>query len=474
MHLPTSEADLAEAKRRFAFEELFRFSVQSSIFSLESAKKRVAALDDSDLSDFFASLPFSLTAAQKRAIDEIRLDLCGTGEIPPMDRLLQGDVGSGKTIVAAAAAYLVAKNGKSTLIMAPTEILAKQHAENFSKLFAPFHIPVFLLTGSTTKKEREEIFSHTTGTTPYVLIGTHALIEDKTRCGSVLLTITDEQHRFGVRHRNLLGEKGGAIHSLVMSATPIPRSLAMFLHAKSRISVIDELPPGRQAVDTLYVGEDKLDRIYTFLKEQIEAGRQAYIVCPLIEDEEVSTLISAADQKREVEKQLPSISSELLHGKMKAGEKSAVMERFSSGETKLLVSTTVIEVGVDVPNATVMCIRCAERFGLSQLHQLRGRVGRGKEKSYCILVSSHSGKNARQRLKKLCDCHDGFELAQYDLKTRGPGEFFGTRQSGFGADPISDAFSMEMIRDAGDAARMFLESASEAELAPYAGSIRLN
>ncbi len=475
MHRPASEKSLAEAKYRFAFEELFRFSVQSTVFSMESSNKRVDALSYSDLSDFFASLPFEATKAQKRAVDEICGDLCGNGEIPPMDRLLQGDVGSGKTLVAAAAAYLVAKNGKSTLFMAPTEILAKQHAKSLSKLFEVFGIPVFLLTGSTTKKEREEIFSHTTGETPYILVGTHALIEEKTRCGGVLLSITDEQHRFGVRHRNRLGEKGGAIHSLVMSATPIPRSLAMFLHAKSRISVIDELPPGRQSVDTLYVGEDKLPRIYAFLKDEIQKGRQAYIVCPLIEDEEeVSSLISATDQMREIQKELPEIPAALLHGKMKPAEKNEVMERFASGQVKLLVSTTVIEVGVDVPNATVMCIRCAERFGLSQLHQLRGRVGRGKEKSYCVLISSHSGKNARQRLKKLCDCHDGFELAQFDLKTRGPGEFFGTRQSGFGADPISDAFSMEMIRDAGEAARAFVEKATKEELAPYTGAVRLN
>jgi len=475
MHRPVSEQSLAEAKRRFAFEELFRFSVQSSLFSLESAKKRVLALPDSDLSNFYAALPFQLTGAQKRAIDEICADLCGTGEIRPMDRLLHGDVGSGKTMVAAAAAFLVAKNGKSTLFMAPTEILAKQHAHSLSKLFAHFDIPVFLLTGSTTKKEREEIFRHTTGEHPYILVGTHALIEEGTSCGGVLLAITDEQHRFGVRHRNRLGEKGGAIHSLVMSATPIPRSLAMFLHAKSRISVIDELPPGRQSIDTLYVGEDKLPRIYAFLKEQLNSGKQAYMVCPLIEDEEnLSPLVSAADQMREVQKELPEVPVALLHGKMKPAEKNRVMEQFVSGETKLLVSTTVIEVGVDVPNATVMCIRCAERFGLSQLHQLRGRVGRGKDKSYCVLISSHSGKSARQRLKKLCDCHDGFELAQFDLKTRGPGEFFGTRQSGFGSDPISEAFSMEMIRDAGEAARMFLERASEEELLPYAGAVRLN
>ncbi len=475
LHCPTDMDHVLKAKKRFAFEELFRFSVQASIFAAQNRKETVSPFKNDDLSPFLSSLPFCLTEAQKRVIEEIKSDLCGTNPIFPMDRLIQGDVGSGKTIVAAAAAFLTAQNGKSTLVMAPTEILAKQHFHSFSALFKEFNIPVFLLTGSTKKKEREEIFSYTEKENPYILIGTHALIEESTRCAGISLAITDEQHRFGVRHRNLLGEKGGAVHSLVMSATPIPRSLAMFLHAKSRISVIDELPPGRQKIDTLYVGEDKLPRVYSFLKERISEGNQAYIVCPLIEDEENSSpLQSATEELEEIKKNLPDFSSVLLHGKQKPEEKNRIMASFKEGKTQILVSTTVIEVGVDVPNATVMVIRSAERFGLSQLHQLRGRVGRGKDKSYCILISSHSGKAARERLKKLCDCHDGFELAQFDLKTRGPGEFFGTRQSGFGFESFTDTFSMEMIRDAGEAARIFLETATEKDLSPFMRKIRMN
>jgi ATP-dependent DNA helicase RecG len=300
-------------------------------------------------------------------------------------------------------------------------------------------------------------------------------VEEKTRCRNIGLAITDEQHRFGVRHRTKLSEKGFGVHSLVMSATPIPRSLAMFLHAKSRISILDELPPGRQAVETLYVGEDKMDRIYAFLKETIAEGRQAYMVCPLIEDEEnTSPLHSAKEEWLAIQKALPEIPTELLHGKMKPAEKAKAMQNFKEGKTKILVSTTVIEVGVDVPNATVMVIHSAERFGLSQLHQLRGRVGRGSEKSYCILISSHSAKSVRERLKKLCETHDGFELAKFDLKTRGPGDFFGVRQSGFSDFAFTGAFSMELIEKAGKAASLFIETASDAELSPYLHAISMN
>ena len=289
------------------------------------------------------------------------------------------------------------------------------------------------------------------------------------------MAITDEQHRFGVRHRNLLGEKGGAVHSLVMSATPIPRSLAMFLYAKGKISIIDQLPPGRQVIDTLYVGEDKLPRVYGFLRERIGLGQQAYVVCPLIEDEEEkSPLQSATEEYEAIRKAVPGIPCALLHGKMKPKEKNEVMAAFQAGETKILVSTTVIEVGVDVPRATVMVIRSAERFGLSQLHQLRGRVGRGTEKSYCVLISSHSGKSARERLKKLCDCHDGFELAKYDLKTRGPGEFFGTRQSGFAGIDLGNAMTMELLKEASEAAETFIEAATPEEMIPFERGTRLN
>ncbi len=475
LHCPTDEKSLAAAKYRFAFENLFRFSMKATLFSEKNSKKRVPAFDKVNWNEFLSVLPFQLTDGQTKALCDIENDMVGNGNLPPMNRLIQGDVGSGKTALAWAAAYLAAKNNKSTLVMAPTEILAQQHYASFSRIFTKLCIPVFLLTGSTTKKEREAIFRETVKDEPYILIGTHALTEDGAMCKNVALAITDEQHRFGVRHRNILSEKGGAYHSLVMSATPIPRSLAMFLYAAGHVSVIDTLPPGRIPVETLYVGEDKMPRVYSFLREKASLGQQCYIVCPLIEDgEDKSDLQSAEEEWNEVKKALPDIPSLLLHGKMKNEEKNQVMDAFKRGDVKILVSTTVIEVGVDVPSATVMVIRSAERFGLSQLHQLRGRVGRGNEKSYCVLVSSHSGKTARERLKKLCDCHDGFELAKFDLKTRGPGEFFGTRQSGFNAIDLTDSFSMEMIEEASKAAKEFLLSASEEELAIYGEETKLN
>ncbi len=475
LHVPDSAEQLKRAKERIAFEELFDFSVKAHLFSRRQEVGLVQGFHPVDLSPFLSALPFSLTDAQKRVIREIQQDLISPELIPAMNRLLQGDVGSGKTVVAAAAAYFVAQNEKSTLVMAPTEILAQQHFALFQKLFAKTGIPVYLLTGSTAKKEREAIFCETTKQDPYILVGTHALTEEGAKCRNVSLAITDEQHRFGVRQRNLLGEKGGAVHSLVMSATPIPRSLAMFLYAKGKISIIDQLPPGRQVIETLYVGEDKLPRIYAFLKEKVNLGQQAYIVCPLIEDEEEkSPLQSAKEEYEDISRALPDLSCALLHGKMKNEEKCRVMEDFKAGKVDILVSTTVIEVGVDVPRATVMVIRSAERFGLSQLHQLRGRVGRGSEQSWCILVSSHSGKNARERLKKLCDCHDGFELAKFDLKTRGPGEFFGTRQSGFAGIDLREEVSMELLKASSEAAELFLDTASPEELIPFEKGTRLN
>ncbi len=475
LHAPENEAALKAAKDRFAFEGLFDFSVKATLFSRRQEICRTPAMKKVSFDPFFSSLPFSLTNAQKRVLSQIEEDMTGEGLIPSMNRLIQGDVGSGKTVVAAAAAYLAAQNGKSTLLMAPTEILAQQHYASLRKMLTPFSISVFLLTGSTPKKERERIYGETVTEKPYVLIGTHALTEESAKCENVALAITDEQHRFGVRHRSILSVKGGAVHSLVMSATPIPRSLAMFLYAKGKISVIDELPPGRQVIDTLYVGEDKLPRVYSFLKEKVGEGQQCYVICPLIEDEEEkSEMQSATEEYERIKKELADIPSSLLHGKMKNEEKNAVMASFKEGKTKILVSTTVIEVGVDVAKATVMVIRNAERFGLSQLHQLRGRVGRGKDKSYCILISSHSGKGARERLKKLCDCHDGFELAKYDLKTRGPGEFFGTRQSGFSGLDLTEEISMDLIAKATDAAQEFLSYATPSQIAPYEIDIHLH
>lgn len=476
LHCPTNENSLKRAKARFSFEGFFDFSVKAKLFSRSQSTVRIPAFPKSDTKPFIRSLPFSLTAAQLRVIDEIRRDLTGSEDIPPMHRLIQGDVGSGKTAVCAAAAYLTAINKKSTLMMAPTEILAEQHAKTFSRFMAPFSIPVLLLTGSTKAAERKAIRSITCSDRPYILIGTHALLEENALCHNVGLTVTDEQHRFGVRQRNLFGEKGGAFHSLVMSATPIPRSLAMFLYAKGSISIIDELPPGRKNVKTCYIGEQKMPELYGFLSEEYKKGHKAYIVCPLIEEGEDGgpDLQSAAEEFAAVKKELPAVPSLFLHGKMKHEEKKAVMDQFRNTDAGILVSTTVIEVGVDVPEATVMVIRNAERFGLSQLHQLRGRVGRGKDLSFCFLVSSHTGKAARERLKKLSECHDGFQLAEYDLRTRGPGEFFGTRQSGFSGAEFTDDLSLETIREASLAADFFLEKASPEELRCYEKDVRLN
>lgn len=475
LHRPQSEEALQLAKKRFSFEALFRFCVQARLFHRQSTKETVQGLiPKRPLDEFFASLPFRLTGAQRRAISEIERDMSSEGRIPPMHRLLQGDVGSGKTAVAAAAAYLCAMGGKSTLVMAPTEILATQHANSFARFFEPFDIPVLLLTGSTPKRARDEIFRITQGNAPYILVGTHALVEEGTVCHGVGLAVCDEQHRFGVRHRNLLGDKNDGVHTLVMSATPIPRSLAMFLYTGENISVLDELPPGRQAVDTFYIGQEKLVGLYDFIRQRGEAGEKAFIVCPLIEDEEdESPLQSAVEEWEQVKKAIPSLSVGLLHGKMKSEEKETALSHLIEGKTQVLVSTTVIEVGVDVPRATVMVIQNAERFGLSQLHQLRGRVGRGKDKAWCFLVSSHPAKSARERLKKLCDCHDGFELARFDLEHRGPGDFFGTRQSGFDA-ALSVGMDMEEMTSVSHEAELFLNEASPEELIPYEKATRLN
>lgn len=475
MHSPESEEALEHARTRLAFDRLFRFSVQATLFTRNTSSVAVPGMAPVPLSDFAALLPYPLTGAQERAVGEIWSDLTSGKTVPPMNRLLQGDVGSGKTAVAAAAAYLCGRNGRSTLVMAPTEILARQHYAGLSRLFEKASIPVYLLTGSTTKKERALLYEKTTKKEPYVLVGTHALLEDSALCENVALTVIDEQHRFGVAQRNRLNDKGGAFHSLVMSATPIPRTLAMFLYAGSRISVLDEMPPGRVPVQTFYVGEDKKERLYAFLRERSLAGEQAYLVCPLIEDEEdQSPLQSAKEEFQSLQKHLPDVPAALLHGKMKPAEKEAVMASFKAGETRILVSTTVIEVGVDVPCATVMIIMNAERFGLSQLHQLRGRVGRGRKASWCVLVSSSSAKSARERLKTLCACRDGFALANYDLEHRGPGAFFGTKQTGFDGMWDPEILSMPLFQRAGNAARAFVESASPEELLPYENETHLN
>ncbi len=448
IHFPSSLEMLSSARRRLMFEELLL--LQCGICCMDKKEKAVYKSNIVDYSTEFESLlPFSLTNAQKKSIKEAVTDMMSD---TPMNRLLQGDVGSGKTAVAASLCYSAIKSGYQAALMAPTEILAEQHYKSFCKLFGKQEIRIGLLTGSTAKKNE---FAYKTERGEYdLVIGTHALLEDKISFKNLKLVITDEQHRFGVNQRTRLIAKGNEPSILVMSATPIPRTLALMIYGDLDISVLDELPPGRIAVKTRHIVSDAKPKAYDFIKSQIQSGRQAYIVCPLVDDNE-SSLISATEYYSDLSKSVFfDFKLGLLHGKMTSKEKDAVMRSFANGDTDILVSTTVIEVGVDVPNASVMMIENAERFGLSQLHQLRGRVGRGKHKSYCILISDTKGEIALGRIDKMCETNDGFKIAEYDLKARGPGDFFGQRQHGLPplklADFITDykavAFSQEIAK----------------------------
>ena len=428
IHFPSSmeEADLA--RRRMIFEEFFVFSAGLALVRASRELVKVAPYEKGDLTAFLSSLPFALTGAQSRAIGEIAEDF---RKGSPMNRLLQGDVGSGKTMVAAAAAFLAFQNGKQSAIMAPTEILAKQHYATFSKVLAPLGLEIALLTGSTTAAQKRQIKESIAAGNIHLVVGTHALLTQDTEFSSLGLVIADEQHRFGVAQRSALTKKADAPHVLVMSATPIPRTLALLMYGDLEVSVLDELPPGRQRVDTFLVDESYRPRLNGFIRKQAEEGHQVYVVCPAVEEAEAMDLKAATLWAETLQQTVfPDLKVGLVHGQMKSSEKEAAMAAFSSGETDILVSTTVIEVGVDVPNATLMVVEDADRFGLSQLHQLRGRVGRGKAKSWCILVSSNKNSETQQRLKALCATTDGFKIAQEDLKLRGPGDFFGARQSG--------------------------------------------
>ena len=438
------------AKRRMIFEEFFVFSAGLAQLRRTRQTRRTVPYTDTDLTAFLAVLPFSLTGAQKRAIEDIRRDM--TLGIP-MNRLVQGDVGSGKTMVAAAAAFLAIRNGRQCALMAPTEILAEQHFASLGKLFAPLSIRVELLTGSLTPKEkalrRERIAQGEAG----LVIGTHALLTDSTRFANLGLVITDEQHRFGVGQRSALGSKGENVHLLVMSATPIPRTLALLMYGDLDVSLVDELPPGRESVDTFLVSEALRPRINAFIRKQVTEGHQCYVVCPAVEENEELGVKAAEVWAETLQNTVfPDLRIALLHGQMKGKEKEAVMAEFAAGEADVLVATTVIEVGVDVPNATLMVIEDADRFGLSQLHQLRGRVGRGKAKSYCILTTRNRNPETLARLKALCATNDGFQIAQEDLKMRGPGDFFGSRQSGLPvfrcADPMCDLETLQQAQQA--------------------------
>ena len=436
IHQPRDMAQAAQAKKRLIFEEFFVFSAGLSLMRSSRAEKKCTPYHNFNMKPFYGSLPFSLTGAQSRAVEEILSDF-RSGK--PMNRLVQGDVGSGKTMVAAAAAYCAAGNGAQTALMAPTEILAEQHYASLSKLFAPLGITVDLLTGSMTVRQKREARERLASGETQVVVGTHALLTDATRFLRLGLVIADEQHRFGVAQRSKLSEKGEDPHLLVMSATPIPRTLALLMYGDLDVSILDELPPGRQTVETFLVGESYRARINAFIRKQVAEGHQCFVVCPAVEEnQELGVKAASAWAETLQQTVFPDLRIALLHGQMKGAEKEAAMAAFARGEADVMVATTVIEVGVDVPNATLMVIEDADRFGLSQLHQLRGRVGRGKAKSYCILTSHNRNPETLQRLKALCKTNDGFRIAEEDLKLRGPGDFFGSRQSGLPAFRVGD------------------------------------
>ena len=436
IHQPRDMEQAAQAKKRLIFEEFFVFSAGLSLMRASRAEKKCTPYHNFNMKPFYGSLPFSLTGAQSRAVEEILSDF-RSGK--PMNRLVQGDVGSGKTMVAAAAAYCAAGNGAQTALMAPTEILAEQHYASLSKLFAPLGITVDLLTGSMTVRQKREARERLASGETQVVVGTHALLTDATRFLRLGLVIADEQHRFGVAQRSKLSEKGEDPHLLVMSATPIPRTLALLMYGDLDVSILDELPPGRQTVETFLVGESYRARINAFIRKQVAEGHQCFVVCPAVEEnQELGVKAASAWAETLQQTVFPDLRIALLHGQMKGAEKEAAMAAFARGEADVMVATTVIEVGVDVPNATLMVIEDADRFGLSQLHQLRGRVGRGKAKSYCILTTHNGNPETLQRLKALCKTNDGFRIAEEDLKLRGPGDFFGSRQSGLPAFRVGD------------------------------------
>lgn len=458
-HFPPSWEELAVARRRLVFEELFYFSIGLALLRQRRTAEVGIRCANGDLRGFYALLPFQLTGAQRRAAEDAARDL--TRGVP-MNRLLQGDVGSGKTVVGAACVWIMAQNGYQSALMAPTEILAQQHAQTLQTLLAPSGIRVGLLTGSLRAAEKRKIYDAMATGAVDLVVGTHALLTDGVTFANLGLVITDEQHRFGVNQRAALAQKGGAVrpHMLVMSATPIPRTLALLLYGDLEVSIIDERPPGRQNVDTFLVGEALRQRMYGFVRKQVQEGHQVYMVCPAVEEgqeggQDLKAVTTYAQTLQT--KIFPDLRVGLLHGKMKGKDKEAVMAAFAAGEIDILCATTVIEVGVDVPRATLMVIENAERFGLSQLHQLRGRVGRGDAKSYCVLVSSHQGKETRQRLKALCATNDGFQIAEEDLKLRGPGDFFGQRQHGLPQLQLADLVEdVQVLQEAKEGAEWLL------------------
>ena len=436
IHCPATEEEAFAARRRLIYEELLVLQLGIGRMKNHGAASTGAPMKKADASPFWESLPFSPTGAQRRAVEEILTDMSGETS---MNRLLQGDVGSGKTLVAAAAIWACIRAGYQAALLAPTEILASQHAENLNRLLSPFGMRVALLTGGMKAAARRTTLAAIRDDEADLIVGTHAILSEGVEFARLGLAVVDEQHRFGVRQRGLLAEKAANPHLLVMSATPIPRTLGLLMYGDLDISILDELPPGRKPVKTRCITGKKRADLYGFLDREIDSGRQVYIVCPAIENAGGSGLNAVKSYYEDIAKAyLPDRRVGLMHGKLKPKEKAEVMDDFKSGRLDALVSTTVIEVGVDVPNATVMVIENAERYGLSALHQLRGRVGRGAAESWCFLVSDNASESVQKRLKFLCSTSDGFAVAQYDLETRGPGDFFGSRQHGLPTLQIAD------------------------------------
>lgn len=441
IHFPKSRDTMTDARNRLVFDEFFQFTLALSALK---EKKKVWNNDFNmtereECSRFIRELPYELTKAQSKVWQEINRDLTGSHA---MNRLIQGDVGSGKTILAALALLLTALNGYQGSLMVPTEVLAKQHYESISLMFGDYGIKTILLVGSMTASEKKKAYEKIKNHEADIIIGTHALIQEKVEYDRLALAVTDEQHRFGVRQRESLADKGDHPHVLVMSATPIPRTLAIILYGDLDISVVDELPANRLPIKNCVVDTGYRPTAYRFIAKEVSAGRQAYVICPMVDESETIEAENVLEYTEKLKEAMPScITVEYLHGKMKPKEKNDIMERFSKGEIQVLVSTTVVEVGVNVPNATVMMIENAERFGLAQLHQLRGRVGRGKYQSYCILVSGSGSRETRERLEILNHSNDGFYIAGEDLKLRGPGDMFGIRQSGDMEFRIGDIYN---------------------------------
>lgn len=467
IHFPKSMEDYIQARKRLAFEEFFLFVL--AVRSLRNSNERIPngyiIQNDSRTDDFIEKLPFSLTNGQKSAWTEVKKNMSGKGL---MSRLIQGDVGSGKTIIAVLALMNTAYAGYQAAMMVPTEVLAKQQCDSITKMFNNMGVElnVSLLVGSMTAAAKRKVYEDIENGRTDIVIGTHAVIQEKVIFKNLALVITDEQHRFGVNQRRDLSDKGNNPHILVMSATPIPRTLAIIVYGDLDISVIDELPAERLPIKNCVVDESYRPNAYKFIENQVHAGRQAYVICPMVEDSENIEAENVIDYAKKLSGELPDdIKVEYLHGKMKASQKNEIMEKFSKNEINVLVSTTVIEVGVNVPNATVMMVENAERFGLTQLHQLRGRVGRGGFQSYCIFVSGNKSKKTKDRLEILNKTNDGFKIAEEDLKLRGPGDFFGVRQSGdfdFGiADIYTDA---KVLKSASEAAGEVLDKDPELEL----------